>query len=100
MGKRRQPRLRVRNLDLPQELERTRPAQRGVGALGVAAVNAQRLRQLEGNGEAWIQARERVLEDHRHVLAGERTALCIRKRQEIATGKGKAPRAHAPGEFD
>ena len=100
MGKRRQSRFRVRNLDLAQELERSRPAQPGAGALGVAAMDAQRFGQLERDGEARVQARQRVLEDHRHILADERPALRIRKRKEIPTGKGEAPGSYTPGEFD
>ena len=70
-----EPRLRIRDLDLAQELERTRPAQPGARTFLVGTVDAQRLHQLESNGVAGIQARMRILEDHGDLLAHQFSAL-------------------------
>src|SRR6266849_313236 len=45
--------------------------------------------QLKADREAGIEARHRVLEDHRHALAGERTPLPARQPHEIAILEGE-----------
>ena len=62
---------RLGDADLGQELDRPGAARRGaeVGVL------AQRLLDLEADGEAGVEARHRLLEDHRHLAAREVAAL-------------------------
>ena len=58
----------------------------GTGAaLGLAhvEVNLQRLGQLKADGVAGIEARHRLLEDHRHVIADDAPALARRDGEEV-----------------
>ena len=55
-------------------------------------MNAQRLGDLEADREGRVEAGRRLLEDHRHVLAGELAAFVVGQRQEIV-----AVEAHAVG---
>ncbi len=95
-----EPRRRVGNLDLLEETQRARTASRAIVALFVRAVNAQRLHQLERHGKAGIEARQRILEDHRDVLADERPPLTHGHRREVVPGEAHRPGAHATGKVD
>ena len=81
-------------------LKRARPAGRTIPSLVVAAVDAQRLHQLERDGEAGIEARERILEDHRDVLADQRAPFALGNRREVATAEHHGLRVHPPGKVD
>ena len=70
--------------DLLQQLDRP-PAR---GAAVEALVHAQRLGELEADGEAGVEARLRVLEDHGHLLAGDGASVAVGDRAQIAAGEG------------
>src|SRR5579883_1121750 len=92
-----QPALRRRNPDLLQKLDRAPAPRRAAEAL---LVQPERLLELEADGEARVETRRRLLEDHRHVLAGEPPALARRERQQVLSGEGEAPGAHLPRKAD
>ena len=52
------------------------------------------------DGVAGIEARERVLENHRDVLADEIAPLALADATQIVTGKGQSPCANAAREID
>ena len=71
--------LGIGDADLAEEID-------GTGAaLGLAhvEVNLQRLGQLKADGVAGIEARHRLLEDHRHVIADDAAALARRDGEEV-----------------
>ena len=56
-----------------------------------AEMRLQRLADLEADGEAGIEAGDRLLEDHRHVLADDLPpARGAREREEVLAGEGQA----------
>ena len=61
-----------------------------------AEVQTQRLAELEADGEARIQARRRLLENHRDVLADELAALAVGQPLQIVAGELQAAGTHAP----
>ena len=61
----------IGDADFGQQLDDPRLAR----LAGEAEMGLQRLADLEADGEAGVQRRHRLLEDHRHVLAGEAAAL-------------------------
>jgi hypothetical protein len=64
---------------------------RGRGAPCPAAeMEAQRLLDLEADGEAGVEAGHRLLEDHRHVLADDLAALALASGQQVAAVEGHA----------
>ena len=71
---------RRRDPDLLEELDRA--AARRVAI--ELQMEPQRLGQLEADGEARIEARRRILEDHRDVLADERPPLAVGHALEVA----------------
>ena len=77
--------------DLLQQFGRT--MQRGFTIH--AEVQAQRFAELEADGKARIQARRRLLEDHRDVLADELAALAVGQPLQIVAGELQATRTHA-----
>ena len=64
------------------------------GGPAAALMHAQGLHDLEADGEAGVEARRRLLEDHRHVLAGEPPAACGRHRQQILAIEDETVGAH------
>ena len=56
--------------------------------------------ELEGDGEAGFEARQRVLEDHRDVAAEQRAALARAHRLQVAAVEGEALGADAAGKVD
>ncbi len=81
-----EPALGRGNADLLEQLDRAPPRRLAVHAL----MQAQRLGDLEADREARVEARRRLLEDHRHVLADELAALAVGEREQIAAVEGKA----------
>ncbi len=92
-GKAREAALGRRDADLLQQLDRA--ALRA--ARSSAHVQAQRLLELEADGEARVEAGRRLLEDHRHVLADEPAPLARREAEEIVAGEGEALGADSAG---
>ena len=76
--------LRRRNADQRQEFDGA-PAP---GGLIHVEMGFQRFHQLKADGEARIEARHRLLEDHGEVLAGDGAALARRHGQEVTTVEG------------
>ena len=68
----------LRDADLVQQLDGA-PAALGAAA---ALMHAQRLHDLEADGEAGVQARHRLLEDHGDVLADDPPALRRAERRQ------------------
>src|SRR3712207_8131801 len=52
------------------------------------------LGELEPDREGRVEARHRLLEDHRDVLAGDLPALPVGDRQEVATVEGERSEEH------
>ena len=90
----------IGNLDLFEQAQRARATRRAIPALVFAAVNAQRFHQLECDGEGRVEARQRILEDHRDVLAHERAPLAVGNRREVMAAEHHGPGADPPGEID
>jgi len=86
-----QARARRRNADLLQQLDRAMARRAAVHA----EVQAQGLGQLEADGEAGIETRRRLLEDHRDLLADDRAPLALAGAEQVAPGEGEPLRAHA-----
>src|SRR6185437_5366490 len=81
-----------RDADLLQKLDGATPP-RGAAELGL--VQPQALLELEADREAWVEAGRRLLEDHRHLLAGEPSPRAPGEARQVAAGKGEAAGAHA-----
>ena len=99
MGKGARAARRVGNADFGQKLD---DAPAALGAIE-AKVGLQRFADLKADGEARIERRHRLLEDHRHVLAGQPAPLVGRHRHEIGAverhavggdGRGRRQKAH------
>ena len=54
-----------------------------------AEMRLQRLADLEADGEAGIEAGDRLLEDHRHVLADHLPAPARREREKVLAREGE-----------
>jgi hypothetical protein len=72
--------LGIGNADEIEQLHRARLALRAVHA----EMRLQRLADLEADREARVEARHRLLKDHRHVFADDGLALGGRDRRQIA----------------
>ena len=100
------PARRIGNADFGQKLD---DAPAALGAIEVE-VGLQRFADLKADGEARIERRHRLLEDHRHVLAGEPAPLigasstgdrrrrrpCGRRRRSRPEAGGPSPPASPP----
>src|SRR4051812_725744 len=73
--------LRVRDPDLVEQLDRARVPRLAVHR----EVRLERLADLPPDGDYRVQARHRVLEDDRDVLAADFAQLALREREQIAT---------------
>ena len=73
-------RLRVRDADAVEQLDGARPRR----VLADVLVRSHRLGDLRADAVHRVQARERVLEDHRDVLAADVPQLVGRQRQQVA----------------
>ena len=62
-----------------------------------AEMRLQRLADLEADGEAGIEAGDRLLEDHRDVLADHLPAAARREREQVLAGEGQAVGGHRRG---
>ena len=85
--------LRVRDADTVEHLHGAR------GGLGPAhlLVGAHRLRDLVADRERRVQARHRLLEDHRHLRAAERSPLGPADGGEVVLAEAEHARPHSPG---
>ncbi|MCY1556710.1 hypothetical protein D9M68_934810 [compost metagenome] len=84
------------NADLLEQFDRAALCRLAVHAL----VLPERLGKLEADGEAWVQAGARLLEDHRHVFARELAALPGGHGQEVAAVEAQLVGADAAGIAD
>ena len=88
--------LGVGDLDVLEQLQRARAPRFPRSAF----VQRDRLHQLEGDRERRVEARHRVLEDHRDLAAEERAALALAHPLQVAAGEGEPLGADAPGRVD
>ena len=95
-----EPRRSVGNLDLLQELERSRTARDTARALAFGSVYRERFHQLMRDRVAGIEARERILEDHCDVLADEIAPFTIADAAQIVARERHPPRADTSREVD
>src|SRR6186997_890228 len=80
-------------------------SRRGLQAIAIASMTRwlmppDRLHQLEGDCERRVQARHRVLEDHRDLAAEQRAPLALAHRLQVAAGEGEALGADAAGRIN
>ena len=75
MRKRVEPCRGVRYLDLLQQFQCPCTSHFAAAPLVVGTVDAQRLGELKRDGEARVQTRQRILEDHGDVLADQGAAF-------------------------
>ena len=88
-----EPARRRGDADLLEQLDRATSRRLAIEL----QVQPQRLAELEADGEARIEARRRILEDHRDVLADERAALAVGQSLQIAPGEYEPLGADAAG---
>ena len=77
----------VGNADEPEQLDRARAR----SLLGDVAVRLNRLDQLRAHLVEGVQRRERVLEDHRDLVAADRSHVAFGERYEIFTFEEDPP---------
>src|SRR5580765_5615717 len=76
---------------------------RGAVQRGLAVepeMQTQRFGELKADREARIEARGRILEDHRQILADDLAPFCVREARQVATGEADSLRAHPAREGD
>jgi hypothetical protein len=88
-----EPRLRVRNLHLGQQLE---PALRRLAAHELL-VQHQAFAELGADGVDRVEARHRLLEDHRDAVAAELAHPAVGEVRHVLAGVGDPRRVRDPG---
>ena len=83
-------RLRVRDADVVEQLDRARPG----ALLADVGVRGHGLGDLGADAVHRVEARERVLEDHRDVLAADLPQLVRRQAQQVAAHEVDLARDH------
>src|SRR6476646_11354799 len=93
-------RLGLADVDLAQQRAGTRAPSRRTRAVTGVAVQLDRLVKLVADGVARVEARVRILKDHRDVASRDPPPLVLPQLHQVAPGELHSRSAHPTGRVD